>query len=155
MSGIQSVSVSAAQTYVTVSPQNQQSLQPFSNLDLTEAQRAQLRTIFSAAKQDGTSQADVQKQINAILSPAQQQTLAGDLKARGAHSGHHHHDSNASAVTSSGTADPTEPATSASPDSSILDVVANIQNQAVAAQSTIVGNLQHQVLATNTDSSTG
>src|SRR5450755_731277 len=155
MSGIQSISVSAAQTYATVSPQNQQSLQPFSNLDLTEAQRAQLRTIFSAAKQDGTSQADVQKQISAILNPAQQQTLATDLKARGGPSGHHHHDSDASTAPSSGTADPTEPAASTSTGSSILDVVTNIQNQAVAAQSTIVGNLQQQVLATNGDSSTG
>jgi hypothetical protein len=153
MSGIQSISVSAAQTYVTVSPQNQQSLQPFSNLNLTEAQRTQLRTIFSAAKQDGTSQADVQKQISAILNPAQQQTLATDLKARGGHSGHHHHGSDAAAAAPS--ADPTEAAASASPDSSILDIVTNIQNQAVAAQSTIVGNLQQQVLATNGDSSTG
>jgi hypothetical protein len=155
MSGIQSISVSAAQTYVTVSPQNQQSLQPFSNLDLTEAQRTQLRAIFSAAKQDGTSQADVQKQVSAVLNPAQQQTLASDLKARGGHSGHHHHGSDASTVTASGTADSTEPAASASPGSSILDVVTNIQNQAVAAQSTIVENLQQQVLATNGDSSTG
>jgi len=153
MSGIQSISVSAAQTYVTVSPQNQQSLQPFSNLDLTEAQRTQLRTIFSAAKQDGTSQADVQKQISAILNPAQQQTLASDLKARGGHSGHHHHDSAASTAPSS--VDPTEAAASPSPGSSILDVVTNIQNQAVAAQSTIVENLHQQVLATNSDGSTG
>jgi hypothetical protein len=155
MSGIQSIYVSAAQTYVTVGPQNQQSLQPFSNLDLTAAQRSQLRTIFSAAKHDGTSQADVQKQISAILSPAQQQTLASDLKARGGHSGHHPHGSDSSTAPSSGTADPTEPAASAPPGSSILDVVTNIQNQAVAAQSTIVENLQQQVLATNGNSSTG
>jgi hypothetical protein len=155
MSGIQSVSISATQSYASASPQSGQSLQPFSNLDLTEAQRTQLRAVFTNAKQNGTSQADVQQQVNAVLSPAQQQTLAADLKAGGAHHGHHHHadsgssaDSTAAPATSSST-DSTESTTS-----TILNAVTNIQNQAAAAQSTLIGNLQKQVLASNAKAST-
>jgi hypothetical protein len=154
MSGIQSVSVSAAQSYATVGTQTQQSLQPFTNLDLTEAQRTQLRSVFASAKQNGTSQAAVQKEVNAVLTPAQQQTLARDIKADGGHFGgrHHHHDGDASTTQSSGTTSAaTQASASTSPSSSILDVITNIQNQAAAAQSTIVGNLQQQVLATNED----
>jgi Spy/CpxP family protein refolding chaperone len=80
MSGIQSISVASAQSYASVGTQNQQSLQPFANLDLTEAQRASLRAIFTNAKKTGESQADVTKQVDAVLTPAQQ-TLASDIKA--------------------------------------------------------------------------
>jgi Spy/CpxP family protein refolding chaperone len=148
MSGIQSVSVSAAQSYASVGAQSQQSLQPFANLDLTEAQRTQLRSIFSAAKQNGTSQADVESQVNAVLTPAQQQALASDIKAGGGHSGRHHHQAQ-NASTSQ--ASPPESATSAaaSPPTTILAAITNIQNQAVAAQSTILDNLQQQVLSQN------
>jgi len=155
MSGIQSASVSAAQSYATVGTQTQQSLQPFANLDLTAAQRTQLRSIFASAKQNGTSQADVQKEVNAALTPAQQQTLASDIKAGGGHFGghHHHHDTDASSTQSSGaTSGPTQASASSSPSSTLLEVITNIQNQAAAAQSTIVGNLQQQVLATNGES---
>jgi hypothetical protein len=149
MSGIQSVSVSAAQSYATVSTQTQQSLQPFANLDLTEAQRTQLRSIFTSAKQNGTSQADVQKEVNAVLTPAQQQTLASDIKAGGAQFGGHHHHHQSTDASTTPSSDATQASSSTSPSSTILDVITNIQNQAVAAQSTIVGNLQQQVLATN------
>jgi hypothetical protein len=155
MSGIQSVSVSAAQSYATVGTQTQQSLQPFANLDLTEAQRTQLRSVFASAKQNGTSQADVQKEVNAVLTPAQQQTLASDIKAGGGHLGgrHHHHDSDGSSTQSAGTsAAATQTSASTTPSSTLLEVITNIQNQAAAAQSTIVGNLQQQVLATNGES---
>jgi Spy/CpxP family protein refolding chaperone len=81
MSGIQSISVTSAQSYASVGAQNQQSLQPFANLDLTEAQRASLRAIFTNAKKTGESQADITKQVDAVLTPAQQQTLANDIKA--------------------------------------------------------------------------
>jgi len=81
MSGIQSISVTSAQSYASVGAQNQQSLQPFANLDLTEAQRASLRAIFTNAKKTGESQADITKQVDAVLTPAQQQTLASDIKA--------------------------------------------------------------------------
>jgi hypothetical protein len=149
MSGIQSVSVSASQSYASVATQPQQSLQPFASLDLTEAQRTQLRSIFTAAKQSGTSKADVQQQVNAVLTPAQQQTLASNIKADGGGSGHHrHHDSDSSTSPTSATAtDSSTTTSSASPSSTILDTITNIQNQAAAAQSTLVENLQKQLLA--------
>jgi Spy/CpxP family protein refolding chaperone len=86
MSGIQNVSVNAAQSYASLSASGQQqSLAPFSNLDLTEAQRTKLRSIFQAAKKDGESRSDVQSQVNSILTPAQQQTFASDVKSGPGH----------------------------------------------------------------------
>ena len=68
------------------------SLRPFANLNLTEDQRSKLRSIFQTAKSQGTSPADVQSQISAVLTPAQQATLQSDVQnAQGARSGHHHH----------------------------------------------------------------
>ncbi len=150
MSGIQNVSVSAAQSYASVASQAQPSLQPFANLDLSEAQRTQLRSILTNAKQDGTSRADVEKQINAILTPAQQQTLSSDIKAGGHFGRHHQKDADASQA-SGATDDSSESTTSTSADATILDAVTNIQNQAAAAQSTLVETLQQQVRATNGD----
>jgi len=122
MSGIQSVSVSASQSYASVGTQPQQSLQPFSNLNLTEAQRTQLRSVFTAAKQNGTSKADVQSQVNAVLTPAQQQTLAADLKAGGGH--HHHHQSESSSSSqSSATAVGSTSATPSTADDTTIDTL--------------------------------
>lgn len=150
MSGIQSVSVSASQSFATVGTQGQQSLQPFSNLNLTEAQRTQLRAIFQSAKQNGTSQADVAQQVNAVLTPAQQQTLAADLKAGGAgHHRHHHGGGDGSTAQSGSSSGSTTTPSAVSPSSSILDTITNIQNQVAAAQSTLTGTLQQQVLSTN------
>jgi hypothetical protein len=147
MSGIQSVS--ATPSYASVGTQSSGSLQPFANLNLTAAQRTQLRSILQSAQQNGTSQASVQQQIQGILTPAQQQTLTADLKASGGH--HHHHGSpppsNQSASASSSTsADSTDAA--GSTDSTVLDAVTNVQNQAAAAQSTLVENLK-RTLSTN------
>jgi len=150
MSGIQSVSVSASQSFASVATQPQQSLQPFANLDLTEAQRTQIRSIFTSAKQDGTSQADVQSQVNAVLTPAQQQALTGDIKAGG--SGHHHHheaDSSSTQTAAAPVASTTSPSTSTG--ATVLETVTNLQNQAAAAQSTRINTLLNQVLATNGD----
>jgi hypothetical protein len=153
MSGIQSISVAASQSFASVGTQGQQSLQPFGNLDLTEAQRTQIRSIFTSAKQDGTSQSDVQSQINAVLTPAQQTTLAGDKAAGSGH--HHHHESESTSQTSATSDGSTPAASSTSPASTILNTVTNIQNQVAAAQSTLVENLQQQVLATNGDTDIG
>ena len=120
MSGIQGLSVSASQSYASVGTQSQQSLQPFSNLDLTEAQRTQLRSIFTAAKQNGTSQADVQGQVSAVLTPAQQQTLASDLKASGGHQ-HHHRSEGSSSSESSATASGSTSATLATSADTTID----------------------------------
>jgi Spy/CpxP family protein refolding chaperone len=81
MSASHSISITSASTYASVGTQSGQSLQPFANLDLTEAQRTSLRAILANAKKTGESKADVTKQIDALLTPAQQQTLASDLKA--------------------------------------------------------------------------
>lgn len=56
------------------------SLRPFSNLNLTEDQRTKIRSILQTAKSQGTSQSDVQSQVNAVLSPSQQQTLQSNLQ---------------------------------------------------------------------------
>jgi hypothetical protein len=149
MSNISNISVTAAQSYATVAPQSQPSLQPFANLNLTEAQRTALRAAFATAKQDGTSPADLQKQVSALLTPAQQQTFAADLKAGKA--GHHHREDAdfapkvAAASDSSASSASTA---STSTDDTVLDAVTNIQNQAAAAQSTLIANLQKSLLGT-------
>jgi Spy/CpxP family protein refolding chaperone len=55
------------------------SLRPFADLNLTEDQRKQIRSIFKTAASQGLSQSEIQQEINAILTPAQQTTLQGDL----------------------------------------------------------------------------
>ncbi len=68
------------------------SLRPFANLNLTEDQRTKLRSILQNAKSQGTSQSDVQQQIDSVLTPDQQATLKSDVQnAQSARSGHHHH----------------------------------------------------------------
>lgn len=68
------------------------SLRPFANLNLTEDQRTKLRSILQNAKSQGTSQSDVQQQIDGVLTPDQQATLKSDVQnAQSARSGHHHH----------------------------------------------------------------
>jgi hypothetical protein len=173
MAGIQSVSISTAQSLISVSPQNQdqQPLGPFANLDLTSAQRTQLRSIFTAAKANGTSRSQVQQQVNAVLTPAQQQALKSDQTAftAGGHQHRHHHSatdatsSDASAAgdllatsgggasaSSSGVASPASAATkstaaSSAADSVILSIVANLQNQSAAAGSTLINTLRQEL----------
>jgi len=153
MSGIQNVSINTAQYYATVSSQSQQSLQPFSNLDLSEAQRTKLRSIFNTAKQNGSSPTDVQQQVDSVLTPAQQQTLKSDLAAG---AGRHGHGSNAASAESSADSAATDDAVATSPDTAsgatTLDAVTNVQNQVLAAQSTLAENLQLNLLANNTAS---
>jgi hypothetical protein len=67
-------------------------MRPFANLNLTSDQRSEIRSILSNAKSQGTSEAQVQSQINAVLTPQQQQTLQTDLQqGQGTQEGHHHH----------------------------------------------------------------
>jgi Spy/CpxP family protein refolding chaperone len=63
----------------TIANSTTSSLRPFANLDLTEQQRTQIRAIFQQAKSQGLSQTQIQQQINAILTPAQQTTLQNDI----------------------------------------------------------------------------
>lgn len=80
MSGIQGTgSTGALSPYATSS--GSPTLRPFANLNLTEDQRAKIRSILQQAKSQGTSQADVEKQINSVLTADQQKTLQSDLQA--------------------------------------------------------------------------
>ena len=101
------------------------SMRPFANLNLSSDQRRQVRSILSNAKSQGTSEAQVQSQIAAVLTPQQQQTLQSDLQqGQGSSAGHHHHhqhggDSSAAGSTTPSTSassvdpwDPTQPASS-------------------------------------------
>jgi Spy/CpxP family protein refolding chaperone len=73
-------------------PQSQTQNGPFSNLDLTQSQKQQIDQILQTAKTQGLAPSVVQTQINAVLTPAQQQTLQTDVQnAQSAHSGRHHH----------------------------------------------------------------
>jgi Spy/CpxP family protein refolding chaperone len=58
---------------------NGPNLRAFANLDLSEAQRKQIRSILQQAQSQGTSPSDVQSQINAVLTTTQQQTLQSDI----------------------------------------------------------------------------
>jgi Spy/CpxP family protein refolding chaperone len=78
--GVQSASLSGSTSQTDGSSST--SLRPFANLDLTEDQRKQIRSIFQTAKSQGLSQSQVQQQINAILTPAQQTTLQSDIAAK-------------------------------------------------------------------------
>jgi len=91
------------------------SLRPFANLNLSSDQRTQIRSILSNATSQGTSEAQVQSQIAAVLTPQQQQTFQSDLQqGQGSPTGHHHHhhgghSSAASSTTSSTSASPADP----------------------------------------------
>jgi Spy/CpxP family protein refolding chaperone len=80
MSGIQSTSATGGLSPYATSD-GSQSLRPFANLNLTEDQRTKIRAILQQAKSQGLSQADVQKQINGVLTTDQQKTLQSDLQA--------------------------------------------------------------------------
>ena len=150
MSRIHSVPVSVSQSYASVGTQAQQSLKKYTSLDLTEAQRTKLRALFRSVKQNTTSKADVQKQLNAILTPAQQQTVSNYIQANGGKSGQRDHgDVESTSQASTALNEPTQATSTASPETTTSGAVMNIQNQAVAAQSVLIANLQQQVLATN------
>jgi Spy/CpxP family protein refolding chaperone len=47
------------------------SLRPFANLDLTEDQRTQIRSIFKNAKSEGLTQDQIEQEIESVLTPTQ------------------------------------------------------------------------------------
>lgn len=150
MSHIHSVPVSAAQSYASVGTQAQQSLKKYSSLDLTEAQRTKLRALFKSVKQNTASKADVQKQLSAILTPAQQQTVSNYIQGGGGNPGQRDHgDVEATAQPSQSLNDPVQATSTALPQTTTASAVISVQNQAAAAQSVLIQNLQQQVLATN------
>jgi len=76
--GVQSASLfgSSSQTGSSTS------LLQFANLDLTEEQRKQIRSIFKTAKSEGLSDAEIQQQISAILTTTQQTAYQADVAAQ-------------------------------------------------------------------------
>jgi len=76
--GVQSASLfgSSSQTGSSTS------LLQFANLDLTEEQREQIRSIFKTAKSEGLSDAEIQQQISAILTTTQQTAYQADVAAQ-------------------------------------------------------------------------
>jgi periplasmic protein CpxP/Spy len=61
-------------------------LRQFAGLNLTEQQRSQMRTILQNAKSQGTSQADVQQQLEQVLTPTQQSQFAASQRAQSSQS---------------------------------------------------------------------
>jgi 3-polyprenyl-4-hydroxybenzoate decarboxylase len=86
ISGIGSSSLSVGLNNSLASVPTSQTSGPFSNLNLTSSQQQQIGQILQNAQSQGLTQAQVQTQINAILTPAQQQQLQKDLQSH-----HHHH----------------------------------------------------------------
>ncbi len=58
------------------------SFRPFANLDLTEDQRTQIRSIFKSAKSQGLSATQIQSQIDSVLTSSQLATLKSDQSAQ-------------------------------------------------------------------------
>jgi Spy/CpxP family protein refolding chaperone len=57
-------------------------IRQFANLSLTEEQRTKMRSILQNAKSQGTSQADVQQQLEQVLTPDQQAQLKAPQTAQ-------------------------------------------------------------------------
>lgn len=112
--GVTSVSSSLNLLSVSSSASNAQASQdpfsnpngPFANLNLTTDQTNKIDSILSTAKSQGLSFAQVNSQINQVLTPQQQQTLQSDLQQVKAHHGHHHHGSGGSSSTPSSSNSP-------------------------------------------------
>ncbi len=118
------------------------SLRPFANLNLTEDQRTKLRSILQNAKSQGTSQSDVQQQIDSVLTPDQQATLQSDVQnAQSARSGHHHHH---------GGGGQTPPSPSSGASSSSATTATDALGAPVTANTTVTeASIQKQIAAAN------
>jgi hypothetical protein len=106
MSNVESVSISISITETSSSFSSSDAAQtkqnpfvnpkgPFANLNLSSQQQQQIAQIFNQSSSgNGQSWGQLLNQVNAILTPQQQQTLQGDVKSlRG---GHHQHDAGSS-----------------------------------------------------------
>jgi len=127
-------------------------LRPFANLNLTDDQSSQIRSILQNAQSQGTSSSDVQSQINAVLNPQQQQTLQADLQAQKG-GGHHHHHHHAAAGSQSSSS--SAPSTSAAEEPALVPAdptlqsgvsATDIQNQSTAASTIAQQQLQNDLL---------
>lgn len=77
--------VNATSTSATVATSQQAG--PFADLGLTQAQQQKISQILQNAQSQGLSPSQVQTQINAVLTPQQQQKLQSEI---GQHRHHHH-----------------------------------------------------------------
>jgi hypothetical protein len=147
MSSTSNISVSSTGSYASTGTPVQPSLQTFAALDLGAEQRTALRSILAAAKQHGTSPEDVTKDINTVLTPAQQQKLAARTSAaRAGEQSEQPSTPAASTPTVSSAAAPVpRPAATAG---TAGDVAANVRVQA-AAQYTRISALLQQVRSTD------
>lgn len=101
--GVQGVSSSPYLTATTVSPSAASAMQPsqdpfanpngpFANLNLTAAQQQQIQQLFSQNSNSGTqTPTQLFSQVEALLTPQQQQALQTDLETLSSHHHHHHH----------------------------------------------------------------
>jgi Spy/CpxP family protein refolding chaperone len=101
--GIQSTqnlssSPTTAQTSATNAPAGANAADPFANLDLTAQQQQQFQQIFGNVRNGTLSPSQAQDQINAILTPTQQQTLQNDLQQMRARHHHRHNGGGESAT---------------------------------------------------------
>jgi Spy/CpxP family protein refolding chaperone len=69
------------------SPDTTLSFRPYANLDLTEDQRTQIRSIYKNAKSQNLSQSQIQSQIDSVLTSSQLATLKSDQAAQSSGSG--------------------------------------------------------------------
>jgi hypothetical protein len=86
ISGSSIFATGATNALASVPPNATLAANPFANLNLTADQKTQIAQIFQNAQTQGLSPSQVQSQVNAVLTPAQQSQLQKDLQGR-----HHHH----------------------------------------------------------------
>jgi Spy/CpxP family protein refolding chaperone len=86
---LSSINSSQAPLPLGAATSQQQTL--FANLNLTSTQASQIQQIINTAQSQGLSESKVQSNINALLTPAQQATLASNLASAGTPHSHHSH----------------------------------------------------------------
>ena len=104
------------------------SLRPFANLNLTEDQRAQVRSILKNAKSEGLTQNQIEQEINSILTPTQQTTFQNDQASVSSSSSSSSSDAASASVTQSSSTQP-NPFTDANGPFANLDLTSSQQSQ--------------------------
>jgi hypothetical protein len=141
MSSTPNISVLSTGPYASSGTPDQPSLQTFAALDLSAEQRTALRSILAAAKQHGTSPEDVATDVNTVLTPAQQQMLAGRTSA--ARAGEHSERPSTPAASTPAVSPAAAPVPRAAATAGTAgDVAANVRAQAAAQYARISALLQ-------------
>ncbi len=149
-------STSLASSLATTANSDTANLRQFANLDLTESQRTQIRSIAQNAKTSNLSISQLQSQIGNVLTPQQQATLATDQSSMRAGGGHHRaFDGSVSAASSPSSASTTpltmlEEDTESSQSASTVNglTLEDLQNQAAAGDSLSQQQLANQLFST-------